>query len=88
MAIIQKLVSEEIADKVETTESDLRLYYDAHKDEFSETSEEGERLKGFEEVRPQVEYRLRAERQQERYRTLLDRLMKAEGVRIHQERLQ
>lgn len=88
MAIIQKLVSEEIADKVEATESDLRLYYEAHKAEFSEKSEEEERLKGFEEVKPQVEYMLRAERRQELYRALLDRLMKAEGVRIHQERLQ
>ena len=87
-AMVQRLLKEEVSDKVTIREEDRKLYYDAHKEEFVEESEEGEsRQKGIEEVRREVETKLRSEREQSLYKELVERLMKAEEVAFYEDRI-
>jgi tetratricopeptide (TPR) repeat protein len=75
--MIQKLVKEEIEDKINISDSDLKLYYQAHKEDFKE--------KDFEEVKSQVKQRLMQERQKEAFDKLVKRMMEAEKVVIFEE---
>jgi thioredoxin-like negative regulator of GroEL len=75
--MIQKLVKEEIEDKINISDSDLKLYYQAHKEDFKE--------KEFEEVKSQVEQRLMQEKQKEAFDKLVKRMMEAEKVEIFEE---
>lgn len=72
--MINKLLSEEIPQDIEISESEIKLYYDAHKEEFKE--------KKLNEVRQQVESELKKMKQEEAYNKLIGRMMGAEKVKI------
>jgi tetratricopeptide (TPR) repeat protein len=72
--MINRLLSEEIPQDVEISENDIKLYYDAHKDEFED--------KKLDEVRSQIETELRKMKQEEVYNKLISRMLEAEQVKI------
>ncbi|MEW6096081.1 MAG: hypothetical protein AB1567_06110 [bacterium] len=75
--MVQKLLIEEMKDKINISDSDLKLYYQAHKEDFKE--------KEFEEVKSQVEEKLTQEKQKEVFDKLVKRMMEAEKVVIFEE---
>ena len=72
--MINKLLSEEIPQDIEISENEIKLYYDAHKEEFKE--------KKLNEVRQQIESELKKMKQEEAYNKLIGRMMGAEKVKI------
>lgn len=77
--MINKLLSQEIPQDVSIGENDVKLYYDAHKDEFKD--------KKPEEVRSQIETELKKMKQQEAYGKLVSKMMEAEKVKIYDDQL-
>jgi tetratricopeptide (TPR) repeat protein len=72
--MVNKLLSEEIPQNIPTSESEIKLYYDAHRDEFKD--------KKLDEVRSQIESELRKTKQQEAYNNLVSRMVEAEKVKV------
>lgn len=72
--MINKLLSEEIPQNVPISESEIKLYQEAHKEELKD--------KKPDEVRSQIESELKKTKQQEAYGNLVSRMMQAEKVRI------
>jgi tetratricopeptide (TPR) repeat protein len=75
--MINKLLEEEVPSDVQISDSEIKLYYDAHKDDFKE--------RRMEEVRTQIESELIRQRQEEAYMKLLSRMMQAEQVKIYED---
>lgn len=85
----EKILQEELKGQVKIEPADVELYYLAHKEKYTEKNEKGEviRQKEFNEVRDQAAQDLGLDRQQQAYQKLVERLMKAENVKIYEERL-
>ncbi len=85
--MVQNYLNQEISEKVNITPEDVELYYKANKDRYVERDEEGniKREKTFSEVRQQVGQDLAMERQQQVYEQLVQKLMRAEGVKIYDD---
>jgi len=83
--MVQKVVEEHLGTQPEITETEVRLYYEAHKDEFRR-GQNGP-VSPLEQVRPQVEAAVRQAKQQEALQKLLDRALSAEEVKLYPERL-
>jgi tetratricopeptide (TPR) repeat protein len=86
----QKILREEIQKMVSINPSDVELYCKANKEKYAEKDNDGKniRQKTFQESAEQVAQDLFQERQQEAYKKLLERLMKAENVTIYEKRIQ
>jgi len=82
-----EVLSREAADKIRITESDLKAWYESHKENYVEPADEEEgteeRQKPFDEVRRQVHRELRMQKEQEVRQALLDRLRREYDVVIH-----
>ncbi len=76
--MINRLLAEEIPQEIEITESEIKLYYDAHQEEFKD-----EKLS---EVRSQIESELKRMKQEEAYNKLVSRMLEAEQVKIFDDR--
>lgn len=72
--MINKVLEEEIPQDFEITESEVKLFYDAHQAEFAD--------KKIEEVKNQIESELKKMKQQEAYNKLVGKLTEAEKVKI------
>jgi hypothetical protein len=72
--MINRLLSDEIPQEMEIGESEIRLYFDAHQEEFKD--------KKLDEVRPRIESELRKIKQEEAYNNLVARLLQAEEVKV------
>jgi len=84
--MVERLIDEEVRQKVTITEDDLKLYYEAHKDRYVEKKEgPGKRQKSLAEVRDQVEADLRREREESAYQALVKRMLEAEKAQIFEE---
>ena len=77
--MINQLLSQEIPQDISISENDVKLYYDAHKDEFKD--------KKPEEVRSRIETELKKMKQQEAYSQLVSKMMEAEKVKIYDDQL-
>jgi tetratricopeptide (TPR) repeat protein len=77
--MINKALAQEIPQDFEITESEIKLYHDAHKDEFKDQDPS--------QVRSQIESELKKMKQQEAYSRLLDRLNQAQKVKIFDDQL-
>lgn len=75
--MINRLLEEEVPSDIQISDSEIKLYYDAHKDDFKD--------KRVEEVRAQIESELIRQRQEEAYMKLLSRMMQAEQVKIYED---
>jgi tetratricopeptide (TPR) repeat protein len=76
--MINRLLSEEIPQDLEISQNDIKLYYDAHQDEFED--------KELGEVRSRIETELRKMKQEEAYNKLISRMLEAEQVKIFDDR--
>jgi len=87
--MVQKLLQEEVSQQVNVDESDLELYYKAHKEKYAKKDDEGniEDMRPLEEVRSQVMQDLIQEKQQQAYDRLVQRMMRAEAVEIYEDKL-
>ena len=86
--MVQKLLQEEIAQKVQFEPSDLELYYRANQSRYSKTDSSGQtRTSSFEEVRSQVTQDYAREKQQEAYERLVERMMRAESAVIYDDKV-
>ena len=85
----EKMIREELKDQIKIEPADVELYYLAHKDKYVEKDDKGKvvRQKPFSEVAQEAAQDLALERQQQAYQKLLNRLMKAENVRIFESRI-
>jgi tetratricopeptide (TPR) repeat protein len=85
----EKILQAELQDKVKIEPSDVELFYMAHKDRYTEKNDKGEvvRQKEFQEVQQQVAQDLAMDRQQQAYQQLLGQLMKADNVKIYEDRV-
>lgn len=88
--MVQKLLEEEISQNVSIHDSDVELYYKAHKEKYAKKDEDGKiiEIKPLDEVKTQVMQDLIRERQQEAYDQLVQRMMRAEAVEIYEDRLE
>lgn len=85
----QKLLQQEIEEKVKIDPEDLELYYKANKDKYVQKDKDGNVIRelSFAEVQQRVAQDLALERQQQVYEELATKLMQAEGVKIYEDRL-
>jgi len=87
-ALSQQLMNQQLAGKVNITETDLQTYYDANKDMFIEPANQDdpnsvERQKSFEEVRDQVTSELVSRKSQDVQQSLIKQLMDKYNVIVH-----
>jgi len=75
--MINKLLTEEIPQDIQASESEMKLYYDAHKEDFKD--------KKLDEVKSQIESELKRQKQQEAYNKLVMKMMEAERVKIYDD---
>jgi tetratricopeptide (TPR) repeat protein len=85
----QKVLSEEIQKRVDIKEADIELYYKANMDKYAEKDDKGKviRQRSLQEVAQQVTQDLVKERQEKAYRELLNNFLKAEDVKIYENRI-
>jgi len=83
--IVQKLIEDEIKDKVKVSEDEIKLYYEAHKKEFIEKKDKQEKQKTFEEAKEQIKSILVQQREQNAYKDMIEKLLKAEKVTIYED---
>jgi len=88
--MVQKLLEEEIAAKVDYHDSDLDLYYRANQNRYTKSDSAGKTPQqlSFAEAKSQVLQDYIREKQQQKYSELIDRLMRAEAVRIYDDKVQ
>jgi hypothetical protein len=86
---VQKLLQEEISQSIDVQESDVKLYYDANKQDYAKKDDSGKaaELRPFEEVKTKVMQDYIRKKQQEAYDELIQRLMRAEAVQIYEDKL-
>lgn len=85
----EKILQEELRDQVKIDPADVELYYLAHKEKYTEKNDKGEvvRQRAFHEVQDQAARDLAVDRQQQAYQRLVERLMKAQEVKIYEHRI-
>ncbi len=88
--MVNKLLQQEIAQKIEMDESALKLYFQAYKDRYAVKDKDGRVIeeKLFSEVRDQVARDYYRERFQEKYAELISRVMAAEQALIYESKVQ
>jgi hypothetical protein len=75
--MINKLLTEEIPQDIQISEGEIKLYYDAHKEDFKD--------KELNEAASQIELELKRGKQQEAYNKLVQKMMEAEKVKIYDD---
>jgi tetratricopeptide (TPR) repeat protein len=75
--MINKLLTEEIPQDIQISETEIKLYFDAHKEDFED--------KELNEVKAQIESELKRDKQQEAYGKLIQKMMEAEKVKIYDD---
>ncbi|MFH1259423.1 MAG: hypothetical protein ABII74_06405 [Elusimicrobiota bacterium] len=81
--MVQKLLGEEVKSKVQVTDSEIQLYYQANKDKFSEKG----KLKPITEVKESIQRSLEEEKAQQVYQDLIEKMLVAEKVTIYEDLL-
>jgi tetratricopeptide (TPR) repeat protein len=76
--MINKLLAQEIPQDTEMSESEIKLYYDAHGEEFKD--------KKLSQVKDQIESELKRMKQEEAYSKLISKMLEAEQVKIFDDR--
>ncbi|MDZ7316090.1 MAG: hypothetical protein ONB24_08200 [candidate division KSB1 bacterium] len=87
--MVQKLLQDRIAGKVQIEPSDVELYYQAHKDKYVEKDAEGNivRQKTLDEVRAEVQQELLRSKYQSAYQGLIEKMIIAEGAKFYENRV-
>jgi len=87
-ALSQQLMNQQLAGKINITETDLQTYYQANQDKFVEPADVNdpnstERLKSFDEVRSQVMVQLVSRKSQDVRQSFIKQLMDKYSVIVH-----
>ena len=84
-----KVIKDEIQNKVKLNASDVQLYYNANKEKYAEKDDKGKvvRQKPFNEVAEQAGRDYSIEKQQEAYQQLAERLIKANNVSFFEDKV-
>ncbi|NOY60667.1 MAG: hypothetical protein GXO75_17310 [Calditrichaeota bacterium] len=87
--MVRKLLEDRVANKVKIEDSDIQLYYDAHKDDYAEKDKDGNivREKPLSEVRQQVTQDLTRKKYLDEYQALIERMIMAENVKFYENRV-
>ncbi|MBN2707931.1 MAG: SurA N-terminal domain-containing protein [Calditrichaceae bacterium] len=87
--MVQKLLQDELQDKINIQPEDVELFYMAHKDMYVEKDSKGnvKRQKPFEEVAQRVAQDLAMDRQQQESQKIIERLMQTKKVKIYENRI-
>ncbi|MBN2411982.1 hypothetical protein JXQ31_09850 [candidate division KSB1 bacterium] len=87
--MVRKLLQDRVAGKVDITDSDIELYYQAHKDDFATKDKDGKVIeqKPLSEVRQQVTQALTQQKYQEAYISLIEKMIRAEDVTFYESRV-
>ncbi len=90
MLMVRKLLQDRVAGKVDITNDDISLYYDAHKEDYAEKDKDGKvvREKPLAEVQQQVTQDLYRKKYQDAYQALIERMILAEGVQFFEAKVQ
>ena len=90
MLMVRRLIQDKVAAKIAITESDVNLYYQAHKAEYAEKDKAGQvlRQKPLDEVRQQVAEELYREKYQAVFQSLINQTMLAENVQFFENQVQ
>jgi tetratricopeptide (TPR) repeat protein len=90
MLMVRRLVQDKIAAKINIAESDLDLYYQAHKDDYAEKDKDGKvtREKSLSEVRQQVAQDLYRQKYQDAFQSLMNQMTLAENVQFYENQVQ
>ncbi len=75
--MINKLLAEEIRQDIQISEGEIKLYYDAHDQDFKDQE--------LGQVKSQIESELKRSKQQEAYNKLVQEMMEAEKVKIYDD---
>ena len=75
--MINKLLNQEIPKDIQISETEIKLYYDAHKDDFKD--------KDIDEVKAEIEAELLRQRQEEAYTKLVYKMMETQKVKIYED---
>ncbi len=87
--MVQKLLEKEISESVNVQESDIELYYKAHREDYAERDDNGN-VSGYKklaDVRLQVMQDVIKFKQQEAYGLKVQSMMRAEAVEIYEDKL-
>lgn len=87
--MVEKLLQEELSQNIDFQEDDLRTYYRANISKYTTAADStsAPRQKSFEEVRDQVTQDYIRAKQSGAYNRLIDRMMRAEGVTIFEDKI-
>ncbi len=87
--MVRKLLEDRVANKVKIEDSDIQLYYDAHKDDYAEKDKDGNvvKEKPLSEVRQQVVQDLSRKKYMDEYQALIERMIMAENVKFYENRV-
>jgi tetratricopeptide (TPR) repeat protein len=85
----QKILNEEIQKMINLSEDDVELYFKANKDKYAEKDDKGniKHQKTFQEAAQLAANDLMREKQEKAYAQLLQRLMKAQNVKIFESKI-
>ena len=88
--MVQKLLQDRIAGKVQIEASDVELYYQANKEKYVERDAQGNVVRElpFEQVRDQVARELTRSKYQSAYQGLIEKMIMAEGAKFYENRVQ
>ncbi len=88
--MVQKLLQEELAQSAGYEEEDLEIYYQANIEKYSVSDDSTgvSNPQPFEEVRSQVTQDYIRAKQQRAYERLIDRMMRAENVKVYDDKIQ
>jgi hypothetical protein len=84
--LLNRMLEEEILSKVKVTSQELKLYYEAHKEEFK--SPDGKRTLPFDEVKGKIESILRKEKIEELQKEYFAKLLAAEKVELYEDAIE
>ncbi len=90
MLMVRRLVQDKVAAKINIVESDVNLYYDAHKEDYAEKDKDGKvtREKPLAEVKQQVAQDLYRQKYQDAFQALINQTMLAEDVKFFEDQVQ
>ncbi|HPN36359.1 MAG TPA: hypothetical protein PK843_17780 [bacterium] len=90
MLMVRRLIQDKVAGKIIITDSDVDLYYQAHKADYAEKDKNGQvlRQKTLAEVRQQVAEELYREKYQAAFQSLINQTMLAENVQFFENQVQ
>jgi len=87
--MVRKLLQDRVAGKVDISENDIELYYQAHKDEYTQKDKAGNIIaeKPLSEVKQQVAQALTQQKYQQAYISLVEKMIRAEDVTFYESRV-